>query len=146
MKNETVNEYPKRLETKPTPEYNIAVGVIHKGEKVLITQRKPEGLLGGLWEFPGGKVKDGETDEQACIREIKEEVNLNVEITGFVTTVRHAYSHFKIEMDVFECAYISGRVKRRGPVDHRWVSFSQLKEFPFPKANNKFIPLLERTS
>lgn len=142
LKNKTVNEYPKRLQSKPIPEYNIAVGVIHKGKKLLITQRKPEGLLGGLWEFPGGKVENGETTEQACIREIKEEVNLNVKVTGFVTTVRHAYSHFKIVMDVFECVYISGRVKRKGSVDHRWVTFSQLKNYPFPKANNKFISLL----
>ena len=145
LKNQTVNEYPKRLQAKPIPEHHIAVGVIRKGNRVLITQRKPEGLLGGLWEFPGGKLKEGETAEETCIREIKEEVNLNVEVTDFVTTVRHAYSHFKIVMDVFECEYISGRVKRRGSADHRWVTFDQLKSFPFPKANNKFIPLLRNS-
>ena len=145
LKNRNVNEYPKRLQSKPTPEYNIAVGVIRKGTRVLITQRKPEGLLGGLWEFPGGKLKDGETAEQACVREIKEEVNLNVEVTGFITTVRHAYSHFKIVMDVFECKYISGRVKRRGSTNHHWASMNQLERYPFPKANKKFIPLLRNS-
>jgi A/G-specific adenine glycosylase len=140
----TVDKYPKRLKTRPTPEHHIAVGVIRKDNRVLITQRKPEGLLGGLWEFPGGKVTEGETAEGACVREIREEVSLNVEIAGYLTTVRHAYSHFKIMMDVFECKYISGKVKLDGPADHRWVTVRQLKRYPFPKANNKFIPLIER--
>ena len=72
--------------------------------------------------------------------------DLNVEIAGFITTMRHAYSHFKIVMDVFECKYISGRVKRRGSVDHCWVTVNQLDRYPFPKANNKFIPLLKTTT
>ncbi len=140
-----IRRYPKRSPARSIPEYHIATGVVYKRGKVLITRRQPEGLLGGLWEFPGGKVDEGETQEEACVREIKEEANLTVSVRSYLTRVRHAYSHFRIEMDVYECDYTSGRVKLNGPVDFRWVSLSQLDQFPFPKANLKFIPLLQRT-
>jgi len=139
---DTVAEYPKRLKRRSTPQYQIAVGVVFKNSRVLITRRKPEGLLGGLWEFPGGKIKANETAENACVREIKEEVNIDVAVDHHLTQVKHAYSHFKITMDVFCCRYLSGRVKLKGPVDHRWIRLQQIDNFPVPKANHKFIPKL----
>ena len=138
-----VAEFPKKNPKKSIPLYYIAVGVVYKNDRVLITQRKPEGLLGGLWEFPGGKIKKGEGAHQACVREIKEEVNLVVDIESSVTRVKHAYTHFKIIMDVFRCNYLSGRVRRKGPVAHCWVQLKDLEKYPFPKANHKFIPYLK---
>jgi A/G-specific adenine glycosylase len=116
--------------------------VVFKNGRVLITRRKPEGLLGGLWEFPGGKLKKGEKAEAACIREIKEEVNLSVKIEAHLCRVKHAYTHFKIQMEVFCCSYLSGRVKLNGPVDHSWIRLNQLPDYPLPKANHKFIDRL----
>jgi len=142
FKNGAVDLYPRRLRAARTPEYHIAVGVIFKNNRVLITQRKPDGLLGGLWEFPGGKVRQDETAEQACIREIREEVNLEVCIHSFVTRVNHAYTHFRIKMDVFICTFISGRVRLGGSVDFKWIGLGGIKRFPLPRANLKFIPEL----
>ena len=142
-KTNQVTHFPKRQKSKATPQYHIAVGVVFKNDRVLITQRKAEGLLGGLWEFPGGKIRDGESARAACIREIKEEVNLNVDIDRHLAKVKHAYTHFKINMDVFCCKYISGRVFLRGPVAFRWIRLNEYKNYPFPKANHKFIPLLK---
>ncbi|MGD8260881.1 MAG: A/G-specific adenine glycosylase [Desulfobacterales bacterium] len=139
---DTVAEYPKRLKRRSTPRYQIAVGVVFKNSRVLITRRKTKGLLGGLWEFPGGKIKANETAENACVREIKEEVNIDVAVDRHLTQVKHAYTHFKITMDVFCCRYLSGRVKLNGPVDHRWIRLQQIDDFPVPKANHKFIPKL----
>ena len=139
-----VKRFPKRLKSAPLPVYHIAVGVVAKKNHVLITQRKPDGLLGGLWEFPGGKIKKDEDPEMACIREIKEEVNLTVKIDSYITRVRHAYTHFKIIVDVFCCRFVSGKVKLNGPVDYRWIRLNQINTFPLPKANHKFIPFLER--
>ncbi len=138
----TVLRYPAREKKKPVPEYAVAVGVVHKKGRVLITRRKSEGLLGGLWEFPGGKIAEGETPEEACRREIAEETGLQVSVTERIARVRHAYTHFKIVMDVFCCEVESGRVKLNGPVDFAWVLPPQLEDYPFPKANRKFIPLL----
>lgn len=138
-----VANFPKRQKRAATPQYHIAVGVVFKNDRVLITQRKPEGLLGGLWEFPGGKIRDGESARAACIREIKEEVNLHVEIDRHLAKVKHAYTHFKIVMEVFCCKYVSGRVYLRGPVAFSWIRIHEYENYPFPRANHKFIPLLQ---
>ena len=106
----TVDTYPKRVKAKQTPLYHIAVGVVLKDKKVLITQRREDGLLGGLWEFPGGKIKKEETSAAACIRELKEETGLQVSVCQYLTQVKHAYTHFKIIVDVFICDNASGTV------------------------------------
>jgi len=137
-----VEAYPKKEKRKPVPRYHIAVGVVEKNGRLLITRRSPDVMLGGLWEFPGGKVQPDETPAAACVREIREEVNLTVSVESHLTRVRHAYSHFKIVLDVFRCRYVSGRVYRRGPVAHRWVTRRQLDRYPFPGANRKFLRLL----
>ena len=138
----SVHRYPKRLKAKPTPLHNIAVGVVVKNDQVLITRRRDDGLLGGLWEFPGGKIKPGETSEAACVREIREETGLTVTIRQYLTRVRHAYTHFKIVVDVFICGDPLGVVALNGPVDYQWVALEQLDNYPIPKANHKFIPQL----
>ena len=100
--------------------------------------------MGGLWEFPGGKVQKGETPLYACKREILEEVNLGVKIIEHLTTVKHAYTHFKIIMDVFICDYVKGRIKLNGPDDFRWINLKQTKNYPFPKATLKVLPFLKK--
>jgi len=145
FESDATDQYPKRIKKPKTPLVHIATGVIIKGRKVLITRRKPEGLLGGLWEFPGGKVKKGETAEAACVREIKEEINLRVKTDGHLTRVRHAYTHFKIVMDVFRCTYLKGRIRLNGPVDFQWIRLDEIDAYPFPGANHKFIPLLKES-
>ena len=91
----TQTNLPVRKPRKAVPHHHIAVGVVRDGDRVLITRRKEEGLLGGLWEFPGGKVREGERADDACRREIAEETSLDVEITGFLTHIDHAYTHFQ---------------------------------------------------
>lgn len=142
-KNQTTGEYPIRVQSKPTPVYRLTAGVIIRKGKILITRRPSEGLLGGLWEFPGGKICEDEKPETSCIREIKKAVNLTVNIVNSLTQVRHAYTHFRIVMDVFLCGFLSGAVKLNGAADYRWVTVSALKNYPFSKASHKFIPLLE---
>jgi len=138
----TTADYPVRVIKKAVPEYHVATGVIRKNGRMLITRRKPAGLLGGLWEFPGGRVRDNETPEAACLREIREETGLTVEMQSHLTRVRHAYSHFKIVMDVYCCRYVSGDVMLDGPTDYRWIRLDEIDSYPFPGANLKFIPQL----
>ncbi len=135
--------YPRRVKKAPVKTQHVSAGVIVKNGRMLITRRKPEGLLGGLWEFPGGKVEKGETAGQACIREIREEVNLDVDIVSHLTRIKHAYTHFKIEMDVFHCNYVSGGIELNSAIDYRWIAFDDICHYAFPKANHKFIPLLK---
>jgi A/G-specific adenine glycosylase len=139
-----VGRYPRRVASRPVPEVQIAVGVVFKNGRVLITRRPEQGLLGGLWEFPGGKLRKGEHPAAACVREIKEEVDLAVTLEEPLAQVRHAYTHLRIHLHVFRCRFTAGRVRLNGPVDHRWVRIADLDRFAFPGANRKFIPLLKQ--
>jgi A/G-specific adenine glycosylase len=135
--------YPKRLKKKAVPTHHLAVGVIHKNGRVLITKRKPDGLLGGLWEFPGGEIKKDQTPEAACVDRLKEAVSLTVEIQAYLTRVKHAYTHFKIVMDVFSCRYVAGRVRLNSAADFQWIHLKDIDTYPFHKANHKFFKLLK---
>jgi A/G-specific adenine glycosylase len=138
-----VLRYPVKQKRKPVPEVRVAVGVVEADGKMLITRRPAHGLLGGLWEFPGGKIRDGESPEQAVKRELREEVGLDVDVTGFVTRVRHAYTHFKVELEVFRCRPRDNTpVVLSGPTDYRWIAREETVDYAFPAANHKFIPML----
>lgn len=132
--------FPVTIRSRETPEYHIAVAIIFKNERILIARRKPDGLLGGLWEFPGGRRRENEPANLACIRNIKEKLNLNIDKLEFLTHVNHAYSHFKIQVDVFRCRARPGKIALNGPVDYRWIRPEEIHEFPFHAAHHKFIP------
>jgi len=134
--------YPVRTKRRETPRYHIAVGVVRKDGRILITRRKESGLLGGLWEFPGGKVEPGESSEQACRREIAEEVNLSVEVTDLIARLDHAYTHFKVSVDVFDCEYTAGEVELDGPTDSRWILLEEAEKYAFPAVNHKIFDRL----
>jgi A/G-specific adenine glycosylase len=137
------DRYPVRIKKAPIPCHQISAGIVQKDGKLLITRRKDSGLLGGLWEFPGGKIKKGETPEQACQREIFEEVMIKIEISQHLKQIKHAYTHFRIIMDIFLCKYVSGRIRLKSATDYRWINISDIDKYPFPAANHKFIPLLK---
>jgi A/G-specific adenine glycosylase len=139
-----VGDFPRRKKAKPLPEHALAVGVVIKRGKLLITRRPEKGLLGGLWEFPNGSIDDQETPNAACLRHLKASTSITAEIDAFVTRINHAYTHFRITMDVFACGFISGRVRLNGPVDYRWVAFDEIKTYPLPKAVHKFMPALRK--
>ena len=117
------------------PHRRIAVGVVWKGGRVLIARRSEDRMLGGLWEFPGGKIERGETAREAVVREIWEETGLRVRLGEPYVTVRHAYSHFRITMTAFRCDWLSGRAKPRDSDELQWVLPERLKDYPFPRAN-----------
>jgi A/G-specific adenine glycosylase len=135
---------PIRAKKKPLPRYKVAVAVIYKNGRILIDKRRPEGLLGGLWEFPGGKVRKGESLEAALSRELREELGITVRILRPLATVQHAYSHFSVTLHAFECAYLAGTPTCHTCVDYKWVLPKQLKNFAFPAANKKIMTALNR--
>jgi A/G-specific adenine glycosylase len=96
---------PRRASKKPLPRHKVVVAVIYKKGRILIDKRKPDGLLGGLWELPGGKVKSGESLEAALMREVREELGVGIRIVRPLVTVQHSYSHFAITLHAFECTH-----------------------------------------
>ena len=139
----TQTERPVKVAKKKTPHHHIGVGVIsRKDGRILIQRRPPQGLLGGLWEFPGGKQEDHETVEETVKREITEELEIEVEVGELIAIVKHAYSHFKITLHAYHCCYMSGDPTPRAATDCRWVPLEQLEEYAFPKANKRILDVL----
>ena len=130
---------PFKKAAKTVPHYQIGAGVIWKGDKLLISQRPLNGLLGGLWEFPGGKRKPSESMKACVRREIKEELDISVTVGAQMAQIDHAYSHFKITLHAHRCRYASGRPKPIGCRAWRWISPPELKKFAFPAANQPII-------
>jgi A/G-specific adenine glycosylase len=133
---------PRRANRKPLPRHRVVVAAIYKKGRILIDKRKPDGLLGGLWEFPGGKVKRGESLEAALRREVREELGIGIRVVRPLATVQHAYSHFAVTLHAFECTHTSGMPRCRGCVDFKWVLPKQLKNYAFPGANKKIFAAL----
>jgi A/G-specific adenine glycosylase len=138
---------PVRLPRRKTPHYDVAAGVIWQGEAyaspLLIAQRPADGMLGGLWEFPGGKLEPYDADLQACLRrEIAEELAVGIEVHEPLTTVRHAYTHFRITLHVFHARWLAGVPQALGCADWRWARLDQLAEYPFPVTDQKIIQSL----
>jgi A/G-specific adenine glycosylase len=121
------------------PHHQIAVGVIHKNGRVLIALRPAEGLLGNLWEFPGGKQKTTESLAECCRREILEETGLEIEIGKRFSIVSHSFSHFRITLHAFHCRFLRGKAAPRASQKIRWVRISELSQYAFPKANKTII-------
>ena len=130
--------YPRKVVRKPVPTYKVGVGLCFKGDRVLVARRAPDGLLGGLWEFPGGKRERGETYEQTVEREFQEEVGLKVDVGDRLVTVPHRYSHFAVELHAYLC-----RWKRGTPRAGKWMKPKDLGRLAFPAANRRILEALE---
>ncbi len=136
------NEYPVKSPKKQRPHKQIAVGIVWKDDKILIDRRKADGMLGGLWEFPGGHVEEGESHEHAIVREVKEELDVDVVVNKHFATIEHQYSHFTISLHAYECNYLSGSAKALDCDDWKWVKKDELLDYAFPRANGKIIEQL----
>jgi A/G-specific adenine glycosylase len=118
-----------------------AVGIIKEKGTYLIQKRPSRGLLGDLWEFPGGKKKNGETLEEALKREIREELKAEVDVEKLITSVQHSYTQFQVTLYAYECI-----LKSRPSLSketHRWSSLKGFRNFPFPSGSVKIIRYLD---
>ncbi len=134
---------PSARRAPARPHVRGAIVILENGHgRWLVQRRPPRGLLGGLWEFPGGKIRPDETPELAATRELREETGGRARSLVPLGVVDHAYSHFTVELHVFQ-----GRA--RSPVprvreDRRWVTRAELLGLPIPKATEKAIALVPR--
>jgi A/G-specific adenine glycosylase len=137
------NLLPIRATRTHRPERDVTAGVIWDGNgHFLITQRPLDGMLGGLWEFPGGKRRPGE-DLSSCLqREIEEELAIEIQVNDLLLVVEHAFTHFQMSLYAFDCSWLRGKPQCLGCDDLRWVNLNQLDAFAFPVADQKIIAFL----
>jgi len=138
-----VERYPVKDTPRAVPFQVIGVGVVlNIAGEVLIDQRLNEGLLGGLWEFPGGKQEPGEAIVDTISRELREELAIDVSVGEELISLDHAYSHKKLRFVVHLCQWISGEPQPLASQQVRWVRPECLVDYPFPAANAKIIAAL----
>ncbi len=122
----------------------VAVALVDVDGRVLIA-RRPEGkTLAGLWEFPGGKVEPGERPEQALVRELREELGIDVKAPCLapLTFASHAYEDFHLLMPLYVCRKWEGFVQAREAQALKWVATKALRDYPMPPADAPLIPYL----
>lgn len=134
--------YPLRTPKKSIPHYEVVAAAIYKNGRYLLGKRPPGGLLGGLWEFPGGKVEKGETHEEALRREIREEIGIEVDIGERIASVDHGYSHYTVTIHLYRCTHTDGVPQTIYHSRLRWTPKSQFQRLSFPAANLRFFPYL----
>ena len=113
-------------------------------EVPFIQKRKAGGLMGGLWEFPGGKFEPGESPEQCLHREIQEELGVTLHIDEKFMVVKHSYTRFRVTLHVFFCRIRSGKISPTQCEEWDWVKVEELETYPFPAANVKIINSLRK--
>jgi A/G-specific adenine glycosylase len=115
------------------PHIQVTAAVIQLNEQVLIALRPSGGLLGGMWEFPGGKVEPGESDSEALVREIREELGTVVGVGEMVGTFKHAYTHFRVTLRAYYCDIKGIEPAALEAMEIRWVDVGELADFPMGK-------------
>ena len=139
----TASSLPTKSKKTKRPHLEIAAALVWRRGSILIGRRPTDGLLGGLWEFPGGKREAGESLEQACAREVLEETGLRVEVVEPFARVEHAFTHFSISLHVFHGRILGGRLRARGVENLRFVELDALDSYAFPRANRRVLDALK---
>ncbi|MCU0465750.1 MAG: A/G-specific adenine glycosylase [Anaerolineae bacterium] len=143
----TQAERPVKKKAGKKPHYEVAAGVVRGADgRLLIAQRPLEGLLGGLWEFPGGKQEPDETLTECLQRELLEELGIEVEVGEELCVVKHAFTHFSITLHAFDCRHTGGEPQAIQAHAWAWIDEGELDAYSFGKADREVINYLRGQS
>jgi len=121
----------------------VVAAVIAREDRYLITQRRPTAVLGDLWEFPGGRVEEGETDADALIRDVQERVGVSVKVGPAIAKRTHGYDGYSVDLSLYQ-ATIDGDAEPKPlrVADCRWVKSAEFEKYRFPAADQATMDLL----
>ncbi len=125
-------------------EVAIAVLFDQAHRHVLICKRKEETVLGGYWEFPGGKCDAGELPEACACREVMEELGIEVRALRGLTLIEHHYPHARVRLHPFVCEWVSGEVRLLAVADAKWIDPVEVTRYRFPEANGALVEAVSR--
>jgi 8-oxo-dGTP diphosphatase len=122
----------------------VAAAVLVEDGRVLLTQRHEHQHLGGLWEFPGGKLEKGESPEEALVRECREECGIEVTVAEVLEVTHHRYPEKEVLLLFYRCELREGEVRHLQVADHAWVAPAELGRYPLPAADARVVERIQR--
>jgi A/G-specific adenine glycosylase len=134
---------PLRFRRPPLPHHQVAAAAILGEGRLLLAQRRPDDLLGGLWEFPGGKCRPDEALPACLRREIAEELGVEIEVGPLLVALPHSYTHFRITLHTFLCRLLSGQPQALDCADWRWVTFEEAADLPLSALDRRVLQILQ---
>jgi 8-oxo-dGTP diphosphatase len=120
----------------------VVAGLITRGERYLITQRRPTAVLPLLWEFPGGRVEPDESDRAALAREIHHRLGVRIEVGTLISFVNHSYTKYSIELYLYECSIVAGEPRELNVHAFRWASSTEFDQYAFTPADDASVARL----
>ncbi len=120
----------------------VAAGLVFRDGKLLITQRYPDAHLGGLWEFPGGKLEPGESFPDCLTRELREELGIEVLVGELVESLTHDYPEKSVLLRFYRCQWRQHEPRPLGCPDFKWITPAELGEYQFPPADARLLEML----
>lgn len=131
--------YPRKSPRRAVPHQDVAVAVIRRRGRYLMTQRPVQGMLGGLWEFPGRPRDRAETLQEACRRGMREALGIDVAVGASLPVVHHTFTHLKVSLHPFECALHQGQPQPLGYDAIRWIRLDDVGELALPAAQHRIL-------
>ena len=145
-KHQDPEKFPVKIRRRPIPHRHVGAGIIiNRARNVLLARRPDHVMLGGLWEFPGGGQEDGESLPACIRRELLEELGIHVRVGPLLVTVRHAFTHFTLDLHAYWVRIERGRPRAIEASDYKWVSVKDIETFPLPIADQKILRQLKRS-
>ena len=117
------------------PKVRVVTAVIERGGRYLITQRRPNAVLPLLWEFPGGRVEEGETDHDALLRELAYRLGVQIKVGALIGFVSHPYERYSVDLHLYECTLAAGEPEERNVNAYAWVPSSDFENYAFTPAD-----------